>query len=180
MAPKMYPHQPDVLDGIPSCDDVTLVKLSKGGTIITDRCSTARKHRKLLCELIAKMSNEPHILENKISIFKGDCWQHMRNVWFGAVIKHMSTWLEMHLAEDLEKIPKVYRVSTNIDDLLRCIEKDVTKNANYAKGHGTFFDHYMKVFHPGVYLFPVARVLGGKQQDIGVEGAVPVIMNLHY
>jgi hypothetical protein len=38
----------------------------------------------------------------------------------------------------------------------------------------------MKVFHPGVYLFPVARALGGARQDIGVEGAVPVLMNLQY
>jgi hypothetical protein len=126
------------------------------------------------------MSKELHIPENEISIFEGDCWQHMRNVWFGAVIKHMSTWLEMRLAEDLEKFPKVYRVSTNIDNLLRCIEKEIEKSANYAMGHSIFFDHYMKVFQPGVYLFPVARALGGTQQDIGVEEAVPVIMNLHY
>ncbi len=104
----------------------------------------------------------------------------MRNVWFGAVIKHMSTWLEMRLAEDLQKISKVYRVSTNINNLLQCIEREVAKNTNYAKGHSAFFDHYMKVFYPGVYLFPVARALGGTQQDIGVEGAVPVLMNLHY
>jgi hypothetical protein len=64
------------------------------------------------------MLKELHIPEKKISIFEGGCWHHMRNVWFGAVIKHISTWLEMHLVEDLEKIPKVYRVSTNIDNLL--------------------------------------------------------------
>ena len=38
----------------------------------------------------------------------------------------------------------------------------------------------MKTFHSGVYLFPVARALGGSRQDIGVEGAVPVRMNLKY
>ena len=119
----MYPNWPEVLDGIPSCDDVKSVKLRKGGTIITDGCSTARKHCKLLCELTVDMSKELHIPGNKISIFEGDCWQHMRNVWFGAVIKHMSTWLKMRLAEDLEKIPKVYGVSTNFDNLLQCIVK---------------------------------------------------------
>ncbi len=177
---KMYPNWPEVLDGIPSCDDVKSVKLRKGGTIITDGCSTARKHHKLLCELIIKMSKELHIPENKIGIFEGDCWQHMRNVWFGMVINHMSTWLEMPLVEDLEKTPKVYRVSTNMDNLLQCIEKEVAKTANYAKGHSAFFDHCMKIFHPGVYLFPVARALGGTRQDIGVGEAVPVLMNLHY
>jgi hypothetical protein len=116
----------------------------------------------------------------KIDIFEDDCWQHMRNVWFCAVINHLSGWLEKHLAFDLEKIPYIYRVSTSIDNLLRCIEKEVAKTANYAKGHGAFFDHYMKVFHPRVYLFVVARAHGGSHQDIGVEGAVPVLMNLQY
>jgi hypothetical protein len=32
----------------------------------------------------------------------------------------------------------------------------------------------MKVFRPGVYLFPVARALGGSRQDIDVECTVPV------
>ena len=81
---------------------------------------------------------------------------------------------------DLEKIPYIYRVSTSIDNLLHCIEKEVSKTANYAKGHGAFFEHYMKMFHPGVYHFPVARALGGLRKDIGVEGAVPVLMNLKY
>ncbi len=79
----------------------------------------------------------------------GDCWQHMHDVWFGAVIKYLSGWLEKRLAFDLEKIPNIYRVSTNIDNLLHCIEKEVAKTTHYAKGHGAFFDHYMKVFHPG-------------------------------
>ena len=73
----------------------------------------------------------------------------MHDVWFGAVIKYLSGWLEKRLAFDLEKIPNIYRVSTNIDNLLHCIEKEVAKTTHYAKGHGAFFDHYMKVFHPG-------------------------------
>jgi hypothetical protein len=71
VAGKMYPNQPDVPDGIPSCNDVRLVKLRKDGTIITDGCSTARKHCKLLCELIVDMSKELHNPENKISILRG-------------------------------------------------------------------------------------------------------------
>ncbi len=55
MVQKLHPNQPEVLDGISSCDNVTLVKLRKGGTIITDGCSTACNHHQLLCELIVKM-----------------------------------------------------------------------------------------------------------------------------
>jgi hypothetical protein len=56
----------------------------------------------------------------------------MHNVWFGAVIKHLSGWLEKRLVFDLEKIPFIYRVGTSIDNLLRCIEKEVAKTENYA------------------------------------------------
>jgi hypothetical protein len=177
----MYPNRPDILVGIPTRGNVTLVKLGKGGTIIADGCSTARKHRRLLKSRIIELACEGGISDCKINIFEGDCWQHMRNIWFGAVIKHLSGWLEKHLAFDLEKIPYIYRVSTSIDNLLRCIEKEVAKTANYAKGHGAFFDHYKKTFNPGVYHFLVARALGGSRQDIGVEGAVPImLMNLKY
>ena len=150
---RMYPNKPDILAGIPSHGDVTLVKLGKGGTIITDGCSTACKHRQLLKTRILELARELGIPDCEINIFEGDCWQHMRNVWFGAIIKHLSGWLEKRLVFDLEKIPFIYRVITSIDNLLQCIEKEVAKTANYAKGHGVFFDHYMKTFHPGVYLF---------------------------
>ena len=30
------------------------------------------------------------------------------------------------------------------------------------------------------YLYPVARVNGGNHQDIGTEGAIPVLMNVAY
>jgi hypothetical protein len=47
IAERMHPNRPDILVGIPTHGDVTLVKLGKGGTIITYDCSTARKHRRL-------------------------------------------------------------------------------------------------------------------------------------
>ena len=69
---------------------------------------------------------------------------------------------------DLEKIPHIYRgVSTSIDNLLQCVEKEIAKTGNYTEGHGSFFNHYLKMPHPGVYLFLVARALGG---GIGIEG----------
>ncbi len=130
VAERMYPNRPDILTGIPSRSDVTLVKLGKGGTIITDGCSTARNHQQLLKTRILELAHELGIPDCKMSIFEGDCWQHMRNVWFGAIIKHLSGWLEKRLAFDLEKIPFIYRVSTSIGNFLRCIEKEVAKTTH--------------------------------------------------
>ena len=105
VAERMYPNRPYILAGIPTRGNVTLVKLGKGGTIITDGCSTARKHRRLLKNKIIELARELGIPDCEINIFEGDCRQHMHNVWFGAIIKHLSGWLEKRLAFDLEKIP---------------------------------------------------------------------------
>jgi len=33
-------------------------------------------------------------------------------------------------------------------------------------------------YHPTAYLYPIARACGRSHQDIGVEGAIAVLMNL--
>ena len=91
----------------------------------------------------------------EINFFEGDCWQHLRNIWFGAVIKQLSKMLTDPLEDDLNKIPSIFCMSTEIDDLLRCIEKEFGLTANYAKGHGSIFENWMKTYHPTAYLFPI-------------------------
>jgi hypothetical protein len=54
--------------------------------------------------------------------------------------------------------------------------------ANYAKGSGTEFGHWLREYHPGAYLFPIVCACGGTRQDLCVEGApaVLILMNLPY
>ena len=77
-------------------------------------------------------------------------------------------------------MPPILRMSTEIEDLLRCIEKEFGLTANYAKGHGSMFEQWMRVYHPTSYLYPILRACGGSRQDLGVEGAPAVLMNLPY
>eukprot|EP00956_Cyclotella_meneghiniana_P014747 scaffold22205_cov76-Cyclotella_meneghiniana.AAC.14 len=84
------------------------------------------------------------------------------------------------LADDLIELPAIYRINLDIDDLFRCIDKEFSKTANYAKGHGSEFFWWMQEFHPDAYLFPVIRALGGTRQDLCVEAAPAVLMNLPY
>ena len=42
-----------------------------------------------------------------------------------------------------------------------------------------FFD-YMRRFHPTAYLYSITRACGGARQDVGVEGACFVLMNIPY
>ena len=94
-------------------------------------------------------------------VFEADCWQHLRNVWFGGVSAAVSKHLREILADDLKELPTIYRINLDIDDLFRCIDKEFSRTANYAKGHGSEFFWCMRKFHPDVYLFPVIHALGG-------------------
>ena len=75
-----------------------------------------------------------------IDIFEGDCWQHLCNIWFGAAIKQLRKSLASLLEDDMGKFPAIYHISTEIEDLLCCNEKEFGHNANYIKGHGSHFE----------------------------------------
>ena len=204
---REFPGRQDLLDLIPKAYQLTLGKLAKGGWIMTDTCNPARRFRRLLSAAITQIALEEGMDKDDIKMFEAgkycfyffeliikcmyltkimclhiksllDCWHHLRNVWFGNVITEMGTYLADVLEDDLEQIHFTLRVSTDIGDLLRAIEKYFGITANYAKGKGSMFLDYMKRYHPNAYLYPMSRACGGSRQDIGVEGAVAVLMNI--
>ena len=83
------------------------------------------------------------------------CWHHLHNFGFGAVIKKICTHLAEFLEEDLEEIHYSLRVTTDIFNLLRDIEKYCGRTTNYAKGKGSMFMYYMHRYHSTAYLYPV-------------------------
>ena len=66
-----------------------------------------------------------------------------------------------------------------MEAVLRSIDKDFSLPENYPKGHGDLFKHWMKKYHPGGLLVPVART-SGSQKDLVVEGAVTVYYKRRY
>ena len=90
---------------IPQSQALTLAKLANNGMVSTDTCNTARKTRRLLCDAIRKFAIEQGLGEESINIMVNDCWnRHLRNVWFGAVIKELSSHLDEVLQEYLSNI----------------------------------------------------------------------------
>ena len=170
----------DLLNLLPLPEDLCISKFGQGAGTMTDGCITARRFRRLFIDAIRKVCEESGILGEDVTVYEHDCWQHMRNVWFGNVIKHLSKFLQDIMEDDMAELPSVLQITTEIDDLLRCIEKLLAETAQYAKGCGTLFMEYMNAFHIGVYLYPIARALGGTRQDIGLYGAPAVLMNLKY
>ncbi len=130
---RMYPGRNDLLEHIPAASKLSLSRLAECGWIMTDTCSPARKFRRLLIEAIVEIAQKEGMDAEQIKIFEADCWQHLRNVWIGAVIKHLGQHLGDVLKDDLVKIHHTLRISTDICDILRAVDKYFAETANYAK-----------------------------------------------
>ena len=67
------------------------------------------------------------------------------------------------MKEDLEEIHFTLRITLDVVDLLRAIEKYFGGNANYAKGKGSMFMNWMGTWHPKAFLYGVSRACGGSR-----------------
>ena len=117
---------------------------------------------------------------SSLLFYFADCWKHLRNVWFRAVITKLEKHLQDWMKTDLDQIHFSLRITTNIINILRVFERYFGGNANYAKGKGDEFMNWMNRYHPTAYLYAVSGACGGSRQYIGVEGAITVLMNVPY
>lgn len=174
---EMYPDRDDLLELIPPSSELSFAKLAKGFTM-TDTCNVARRIQHLLQEEIKKICKKKGMNDDEIEMHQSYCWQHLRNVWFGAVELALNNTLLNQLEESMSAIPAIYRVNMDIVNLYRASEKMVGGTANYAKGDGKNFLYFKKKYHPTTYLYPLVRACGGTRQDLCVEGAPSILMNL--
>jgi hypothetical protein len=91
----------------------------------------------------------------------GSCFNHLRNVWIGAIEILLSRKVTQILEEELAIIPPHLRVKCDIGKVCRCVDKEFNFTANYPKGHGDAFHDLTRRYHPGELMMPVIRTLGG-------------------
>jgi hypothetical protein len=108
---------------------------------------------------------------------ENDCWNHLHNVCFGAVIKELSSHLDEVLKDDLSEIHPILRMTTDPSNIFHAIEKFCGDTANYAKGSGSMYCDYMRTYNPKAHHYQIACALGGTRQDVGSEGAMAAFMN---
>ena len=119
---------------IPKDIGMNIGKLSCGGTVNSDTCNAARKTRRLIVTKIEEAEIE--LNRAGANVLEIDCWNHLRNVWLGGMIKALSSFLQEMLINDLDSIDTKLRVSPNITNILRSVDKEFSLAANYPKGHG--------------------------------------------
>ena len=114
-----------------------------------------------------------------INVHKQDCMHHIRNICINAMNKGLTKYLSSLLREDLDQIDKRLRVSTNMEMVLRAVDKEFLLCCNYAKGHGEEFSAWRQIHHPGLLLVPLQRTAGSRM-DLVTKGAVPLYWNRRY
>jgi hypothetical protein len=165
---------------IPQSNELTLTKLAKDGMVSTNTCNTAHKTHRLLCEVIRKLCFEKVLTQEEKNVLENDCWNHLRNVWFGAIVNELRSHLGKVLQNDLNEIHPILRVTTDPNAIFWAIEKFVGETANYTKGSGSMYYDYMRTYNSKLHYYQIMRALGGTRQDIGSEGAMTVFMNIPY
>jgi len=178
---KMFGHT----HSIPSSSQINLSKL-EGGLVNTDTCNGACLLAKLLVDAVDFAVEEKRALSgddgnnpNTIATMVQDCHNDMCNIWIKAVTHQLTSYLNKVLADDLNDVDWRLRITTVFDGILRAVDKEFSLPANYPKGHGDMFKHWLLKFHPGAVLVPVTHTTGSRQ-DLATEGAAAVYWNRRY
>ena len=117
---KMYPA---INHDIPPASAMNIGKLGYGGVVTSDTCNSVRKTRRLLVDQIINAALVLSDNTDNINVLEIDCWNHLRNVWNGGMMKAVSTFLKDKLQDELETIDSRLRVTPNIDMILRTVDK---------------------------------------------------------
>ena len=169
-------YQPDILDPI----YMNIGKLGISGDLTSETFNGERKTRHLIVEQV----NEAEETLRKddyddIRVLEVDCWNHLRNVWLWVIKKDLSNLIGNTMREELDGIDLRLRVLTIIKSVLCAINQDFSLCANDPKRHGELFREWIETYHHGELILHVEKALGYRQ-DISVEGAGAVYMNLPY
>ncbi len=100
--------------------------------VSTDTCNTAQKTQGLLCEVIKKLFFEKGLTADEINVLENNCWNHQQKVWFGDVVKELSSHLDEVLQNDLNEIHPILRVTTDPDSIMCTIETFFGETAIYT------------------------------------------------
>ena len=73
--------------------------------------------------------------EEDFVLYQGECFQHLRNVWLGAVEKLLAKHLKQHMKNDLAIIPYHLRVACTLNELSWYVD---TVQVNLQLSEGTW------------------------------------------
>ena len=122
---RLYPSCQNLLDMIPQLQALTLASWQM---MAWCQRILAIQHVRLDAYCAKQLEQslfaiEQGFREESINIMENDCWNHLHNVCFGAVIKELTFYLDEVLKDDLSEIHPILRVTTDPSNIFRAIEK---------------------------------------------------------
>ena len=92
----------------------------------------------------------------------------------------VSSYLKQELESDVLEIDGELIISTNIEGLVRAVDKEFFLTANYPKGKGDQFKNWIVKHYPGSLFLNVNKLSGGRY-DVCFESVGSIYMNrIHY
>ena len=172
----------------PDPNHFSLSRLGGGGVIMGDTCNQANRVKELLARSIEDEfeakdpeweSLDGNAREERCRVYQMDCWNHLRNVWFGNASKVMVAVVRDELRDHLSNFDGHSRVSPDISQLLRGVFKEFHQGGEYAKGKGRDYHAWLEDNYPDIFYINEARAQGGRQ-DLDYEAAVAIYINRPY
>ena len=87
--------------------------------------------------------------EKDLAIYQGKYFQHLHNVWLGAVKKYLAKYLEQHMKNYLALIRYHLCVACTLDELSWQVYKEYNVTCNNPKGRDYEYSDLEDDRHPG-------------------------------
>jgi hypothetical protein len=173
--------------GGPDTENIGLHRLCEDTVLMTDTCNGARCTKRMLASAIMRtieekvgkekweaMSTEER--NQKYKVFRGDCWQHLRNIMIDAMAAKGDELLKLKLQDDLAEFSAAERIEPDGGSVIRSSFKQFHKGGEYCKGRGRESEAWRKSNKKDALYLPFERAVGNRQ-DLKFDGCVPLFWN---
>ena len=114
----------------------------------------------------------------KYAVYKGDCWQHLRNIIIDAMAETANTHVKNieSVSDSLAEFAKFERIEVDGGNVIRGVFRQLHHGGEYCKGRGREFEVNRKKTNKSSLFIPFERAMGSRQ-DLKFDGCVPLFWN---
>ena len=94
--------------------------------------------------------------------YRGDCWQHLRNIIINAMAKAADSLVKEKLEGDLAEFSSFERMEVDGSSLIRSCFNQFHHGGEYCKGRGREFEAYRKKQSKDSLFIPFERAVGSR------------------
>ena len=173
--------------GYPNPDNIGLHRLCEDTVLMSDTCNGARCTKRMLADAVMRAIEEkvgkeawealsPEERGRKYKVYRGDCWQHLRNIIIDAMAVTGDKCLKDKLGDDLVKFSSFERIEPEGGSAIRAVFKQFHKGGEYCKGRGREAEVWRRKNHRSALYLPYYRAVGNRQ-DVKFDGCVAIFWN---